>query len=75
MKTTLLVLGLLGTLILPAAANGDVVVNAVPTHLACGDAIRLGMRAQPGTTGNRAVADDGHRPSHRSCLVGQDRDG
>jgi hypothetical protein len=54
-KTKLLVLGLLGSLVLPAAAHGDVLVSAVPSRLVCGDAIRLGIWAQPGTTSNRRV--------------------
>jgi hypothetical protein len=37
----------------PAVA--DVLVEAIPKHLVCGDAITPGIWAQPGTTGSRKV--------------------
>jgi hypothetical protein len=33
----------------PASAQADVLVNAPSTHAVCGDAIRVGVWAQPGT--------------------------
>jgi hypothetical protein len=42
-------------LVTAAVANADVLVNAVPKTLVCGDAIQLGIWAQAGTTGNRTV--------------------
>jgi hypothetical protein len=41
---------------LPASASADVLIEAIPKHLVCGDAITPGIWAQPGTTGSRTVA-------------------
>jgi hypothetical protein len=42
-------------LAVPAAAQADVLVNAVPSRLVCGDVIQVGVFAQFETRGNRAV--------------------
>jgi hypothetical protein len=39
----------------PATASAAVLIEAIPKHLACGDAITPGIWAQPGTTGSRRV--------------------
>ena len=39
----------------PATASADVLIEAIPKHLVCGDAITPGIWAQPGTTGSRRV--------------------
>ena len=55
MKRVVIAATLVVSLLLPAAAQADVLVSAVPRHLTCGDAISLGIFAQIGTTGNRTV--------------------
>jgi hypothetical protein len=40
---------------LPASASAAVLIEAIPRHLVCGDAITPGIWAQPGTTGSRVV--------------------
>jgi hypothetical protein len=39
----------------PAVASADVLVQAIPRHPVCGDALVPGIWAQPGTKGNRIV--------------------
>jgi hypothetical protein len=39
----------------PAVAAADVLIEAIPKHLVCGDAITPGIWAQPGTAGSRTV--------------------
>jgi hypothetical protein len=41
--------------ILAGPASADVLVSAIPKRLVCGDAIKPGIWAQPGTRGSRKV--------------------
>ena len=50
MHLTRMVLAILaGLLLVPATAGADVLVHAPKSRLVCGDAIRVGVFAQPGT--------------------------
>lgn len=40
----------------PAAAQADVLINVPDTSAVCGDLIKVGVWAQPGTTGSRSVS-------------------
>jgi hypothetical protein len=42
-------------MILPTAAQADVLVTAVPPRLVCGDSIQVGVFGQVGTRGDRTV--------------------
>jgi hypothetical protein len=55
MKRMAMIGAVAGSLALPAAASADVLVNAAPCRLVCGDAIRVGIFAQIATRGNRTV--------------------
>jgi hypothetical protein len=47
--------GVIAALVVAAPASADVLVQAIPKRLVCGDPIVPGIWAQPGTTGNRTV--------------------
>ena len=54
--TKLITVVAVAALALPAAASADVLINApYPLRKVCGDAIKVGVWAQPGTTESRRV--------------------
>ena len=55
MRICVLLAAVVGLAVVPSSAAAAVLVNAVPKHLVCGDAIKVGVWAQPGTSGDRTV--------------------
>ena len=55
MRTITAPLAIAGLLAVAPAASADVLISAIPKRIVCGAAIKPGIWAQQGTTGNRWV--------------------
>ena len=55
MKPTIIFLTLITLCVLAPTAQADVLINAPSSTVICGAPIKVGIWAQPGTTGNRNV--------------------